>query len=177
MGYAVALYFDPETTVRIAELTAQIHEACGGLDLIGQGFQPHISLAGYEHVDEARLAAVVEALAARTPPMPIKLDAIGLFPTTQGVVYLAPVVTEALLGLHREYSVAAAASGHVSHLYYQPGKWIPHCTLAHDLAGEQVLTAVQLCLQSQVFQAGYLVALDLIEHPPARQICRFPLGG
>ncbi len=177
MSYAVALYFDLETTERIAALTAQIYADCGGLDLIGAGFQPHISLAGYETADEARLAMVVEAVAARTAPLPIKLSAIGLFPTDKGVVYLAPVVTATLLDLHRAYSDEAAASGHRSHPYYRPGNWIPHCTVAYDLAGEQISAAIQLCLQSQVFQTGELVALDLLESEPVRQICRFPLGG
>ncbi len=177
MGYAVELNFDPETTERITQLTAQIYATCGGFDLLGTGFVPHISLAGYEQVDEARLPGVVEAFARRTAPMPIQLTAIGLFPTTQGVVYLAPVVTGELLGLHRTYSAAAAASGYIAHPYYQPGHWIPHCTVAQGLAGEQIHTAVQLCLQSHVFQAGQLLTIDLIEYPPARPICRFPLGG
>jgi 2'-5' RNA ligase len=145
--------------------------------LIGLGFQPHISLAGYERVDAQILAPILEQLALRTPPLPIRLDAIGVFPTTQGVVYLAPVVTSRLLHLHADFSAQAARVGHIAHAYYQPGGWIPHCTIAHDLAPEQVGEAVRLCLQSRVFGSGSLVEAGIIEYRPVYTLARYPLTG
>jgi 2'-5' RNA ligase len=177
MGYAVELYFDRKTTEKIIELTATIYNTWSGADLIGMGFQPHISLAGYDQVDERALQPILQQFAAQTPPFEIKLDAVGIFPTTQGVVYLGPVVTEHLLRLHREFSAQTTAAGQEAHFYYRPGNWIPHCTVAHDLASEQIPVAVQLCLHSEVFGTGRLVAIGLIEYRPVRQVCRFPLEG
>lgn len=48
MGYAVELYFDQETSERVTALARTIFAQSGGLDLLGWGFQPHISLAGDE---------------------------------------------------------------------------------------------------------------------------------
>jgi 2'-5' RNA ligase len=177
VAYAVELYFDAEQTGRITALTEVVYQTCGGADLIGVGFRPHISLAGYEQIDEQALATVLEQLAKRSPPLPIKLDAIGVFPTSQGVVYLAPVVTAQLLLLHADYSAQADATGHLSHPYYRPGAWIPHCTVAHDLAPEQVGEAVRLCLQSRVFGSGRLVETAIIEHRPVRTLARFMFTG
>lgn len=176
MGYAVELYFDEETTARVSELTSRIHAACGGADLAGLGFVPHISLAGYETVAVERLEPILAELARQEPQFALQLGAIGLFPTGQGVVYLAPVVTGHLLRLHERFSAQATAAGQTAHPYYQPGKWIPHCTVAHDLAPDQVIEAVRLCLDSQVFGPGQIVALGLIEYRPVRSLCRFPLA-
>jgi hypothetical protein len=176
LAYSVELYFDAEITGRIMALTEMVYKACGGVDLIGLGLRPHISLAGYERVDEQALTSVLSQLAQHTSPLPIKLDAIGVFPTAQGVVYLAPVVTPQLLHLHAEFS-AQAAAGHLAHPYYQPGAWIPHCTVAGDLAPEQVGEAVRLCLQSQVFGSGRLVEAGIIEHRPVRTLAHYMFTG
>jgi 2'-5' RNA ligase len=154
-----------------------VYQTCGGVDLLGIGLQPHISLAGYEQIDEQALAPVLEQLAKRSPPLPTKLDAIGVFPASQGVVYLAPVVTPQLLHLHAVYSALAADAGHVAHPYYQPGAWIPHCTVAGDLTPDQVGEAVRLCLQSRVFVSGRLVEAGIIEHQPARTLAHYRLTG
>lgn len=176
MGYAVELYFDEQTTARVAELTGQIYAACGGVDLADLGFTPHISLAGHDRLAVDEITPIIAELARQTPPFEVKLDAIGLFPTTQGVVYLAPVVTEQLLCLHREFSAHATAAGQTAHPYYRPGNWIPHCTVAHDLSPDQVPEAVRLCLSSQVFGAGRVIAVGLIEYRPARSLYRFALA-
>jgi len=176
MGYAVELYFDDETTRRVATLTGQIHARCGGLDLLGQNFQPHLSLAGYETVDSERMTTILHELAKEQAPLEIQLGAVGLFPTSAGVVYLAPVVTQALLALHAKFQQQAAAAGIISHPYYQVGAWIPHCTVAHELAFEQLGPAVELCLQSQLFGSGQLVGLGLLEYLPARPLMRVPFS-
>jgi hypothetical protein len=176
MGYAVELYFDEETTARVGALAGRIHAAYGGIDLSDLGFIPHISLAGYETVAVEKLEPILAELACQTPRFGLQLGAIGLFPTGQGVVYLAPVVTGHLLDLHERFSAQATAAGQTAHPYYQPGNWIPHCSVAHDLTPDQVTQAVRLCLDSQVFSPGQIVAIGLIEYRPVRSLCRFPLA-
>lgn len=176
MGYAVELYFDEATTARVSELAGRIHAACGGADLAGWGFVPHISLAGYETVAVEKLEPILAEFAGLTPRFEVSLAAVGLFPTSQGVVYLAPVVTQQLLGLHERFSAQVAATGHTAHPYYQPGNWIPHCTVAQDLALDQVVEAVRLCLAGRVFGVGQIGAVGLIEYRPVRTLCRFPFA-
>jgi 2'-5' RNA ligase len=177
MGYAVELYFDPQTTERVMALTRTIFARCGGEDLLGWGFRPHISLAGYAHVEADRLWPVLEGLAMETAPLSIRLDAVGVFPTTQGVVYLAPVVTRALLQLHEVFSARMAALGIVTHSYYQPGNWIPHCTVAQGLTPARVGEAVQISLHSGLFGAAQIEAIGLIEHRPVQTLLSLPLRG
>lgn len=176
MGYAVELYFDEETTARVSELIGRIYSACGGVDLAALGFTPHISLAGYDTLAIEKLEPVLADWARQTSPFEVKLDAIGLFPTTQGVVYLAPVVTEHLLRLHTRFATQATAADQTAHFYYQPGNWVPHCTVAQDLSPDQVIEAVRLCLASRVFGPGQIVAVGLIEFRPVRSLLRFTLA-
>jgi 2'-5' RNA ligase len=177
MAYAVELYFDPATTERVTALTRRIFARCGGEDLLGLDFRPHISLAAYAQVEPDQLRPVLAGLARTTPPFTLQLSAIGLFPTTEGVVYLAPVVTRALLQLHDALNAQAAALGIINHPYYQPGHWIPHCTVAQGVAPTQVGEAVHVCLQSNAFGPGQIEAIGLIEHRPVQTLLFLPLGG
>ena len=176
MGYAVELYFDPDTTEKLAALSGQVYATCGGIDLAGLGFQPHISLAGYPSLDIDALLPLLSSFAAQTPPLTVKLAAVGVFPTAAGVVYLAPVVTHQLLELHQRFHQRAEAAGQVSDTYYRVGNWIPHCTMAHDLTPEGVLDAVRLCCQSQRFVDCRVVGVGLIEYRPVRTLARYALS-
>lgn len=177
MGYAVELYFDEAMTARVAALTQVIFAQCGGADLAGMGFRPHISLATYETISFETVRPFLERLAAKTSPFTLALAATGVFPTEQGVVFLAPVVTPDLLHLHDEFSRCAEAAGLITHPYYRPSAWIPHCTVGHDVAPALLGEAVRLCYHSQVFGPANVATIGLSEYPPARLIGQFELAG
>ena len=177
MGYAVELYFDRETTDKLTALGQKVYTACGGADLTGLGFRPHISLAGYTTLDVEALLPVLEDFSGRTRFFSVKLDAVGLFPGPMGVVYLAPVVTQHLLGIHKGFHQRAEAAGQVSDPYYRVGNWIPHCTIAQELSPEGLAEAVRVCAQSAVFDRHFLFEMGLIEHRPVRILERYALTG
>jgi 2'-5' RNA ligase len=58
---------------------------------------------------------------------------LGTFPGGEGALFLGVQVTAGLLAFHAQ--VHAALGGEpVKHWpYYQPGNWVPHCTLAEGL--------------------------------------------
>jgi 2'-5' RNA ligase len=177
MGYAVELYFEGETADRLVALTHKVYTACGGADLAGLGFRPHISLASYATLAVDALLPVLAAFADQTMFFSLKLDAVGVFPTPMGVVYLAPVVTQHLLAIHKAFHQQAEAAGQESDSYYRVGNWVPHCTIAHDLPPDRLATAVQLCVQSDVFARAFVFELGLIEYRPVRTLARYALSG
>src|SRR5260221_14626041 len=85
VGYAVVLYFNPVMTAKIKTLWDAIRINCGSREV---GVQPHISLAVIEDEKPTLLSALTGAFAQRSKRLPVALNAIGIFPTAEGVVYL-----------------------------------------------------------------------------------------
>lgn len=107
----------------------------------------YLSLAVYDALDAGPFAAELEGFAAGLRVLPVTLAAIDIF-TQQGVLYLAPVVTEPLLQLHRRFHETFAASSRDCWEHYHPTRWVPHVTLAMETeerrgGAEQALSIVR----------------------------------
>jgi 2'-5' RNA ligase len=177
MGFAVILYLDPAAEAEVRSLWASLAEKDISSVMATMGIRPHVSLAGLEHVEAGPFCQALDVFAQSMPPVAVKFESVGTFPTEQGVVYLAPIVTRELLRLHEEFSHLLVEMGLASHDYYRPGNWVPHCTAAINLTPEEVSAAVTVCCQSDVFHAATLTHIGLVEYLPVREICTFPLGG
>jgi 2'-5' RNA ligase len=137
MGLAVELRFDAEAERAVLGVLEAVRAATGSSVLFDLRARPHVSLAVYP--EGVRGAASAEAFAGksleravaglRAAPLPFTLASAGTFPGDEGVVFLAPVVDDALLRLHREWH--ALAPGGLP--YYAPGAWVPHCTVGFRL--------------------------------------------
>lgn len=173
-GYAVELYFDAALTAKVKTLWSTIYANCGG---VAVGVQPHISLAVVQTEQPKSLLTLTQTFAQQTAPLSVQLGAVGTFPSAEGVVYLAPVVTQALLALHQAFHETLSAHSLTSFPYYRPDSWIPHCTVGIRLPPEQIACAINFCRQSDVFQRGVLVAVSLIELPAVHELAHFPLNG
>jgi 2'-5' RNA ligase len=177
MAFAVITYFNPTAEAEVQSLWALLSEKQISSVIATMGIRPHLSLACIENLDAQQVCAMLKTFAQSVSPLTIKFGAVGTFPTEQGVVYLAPVVTLELLQLHEEFRVRLADLGFSSHEYYRPGNWIPHCTVAINLPPESVPAAVSVCRRSDVFHAVQLVEIALVEYLPVREICVHPFGG
>lgn len=176
MGFAVELHFDPATEARLTSLWDTITRAGIGIDLSEMGSRPHISLAVLDHVDLEMFRVELESFARDEQPLTVTLGAVGTFPSTQGVVYVAPVVTRELLALHERFHRRLDNLGIMAHSYYRPNSWVPHCTTAFEVQWDQIPAAVNVCRQSDVFHPAQLVAVGLVEFRPVCELCTFPLG-
>ena len=99
-GFAIELTFDPETAARVAGLWEAIARAGLSTSMQDVGAFPHVSLAVFDDVDCYKLRRTIADFARSTPPMETHLSAVGTFPGAEGVVFIAPVVTEELLAMH-----------------------------------------------------------------------------
>jgi hypothetical protein len=132
-AYSVELRFDQDLAERVRALWEKLGAIGAGSFGAGGKPVPHISLAVYDHddeVDEAAAGRLIERLAARHAPIEIAFASFGVFPTEENVLFLAPVVTPALLDLHATYHDTAAALPATCRSYYLPGRWVPHCSLS-----------------------------------------------
>lgn len=175
MPYAIAALFDAHSQAGIQALRARLAEVTGA-NALPEG-RPHLTLAVVEELDAEALRPALLAFCQSMPPLPLHLAAVGAFPTAEGIVYLAPVVTQPLLAAHASLCRVLTEAGYTPEPYYRPQNWVPHCTVAVNLAPDQVGAAVSLCLQADVFHADQLTQLMVARYPPQQTIYSLPLRG
>ncbi|GAA3834676.1 hypothetical protein GCM10022242_39650 [Nocardioides panacisoli] len=130
--WSVELNLDQGSEDRVRAVWASIEargvESLGSVR--GTTYRPHVSLAAFEKADEQRLAVALPPVVGRYVGMPLTLATLGLFLSPSTVAFLGVTPTARLLDLHR--GVHAALDGLVSgsRQLYEPGTFVPHCTLA-----------------------------------------------
>ena len=88
---------------------------------------PHLSLAVLREWDGDKVRKAVEALPGGGP-ISLYFDALGTF--RRGRAWLVPAVGADVLGWQERMVSALTATGADLHRHYEPGRWVPHCTLA-----------------------------------------------
>ena len=88
---------------------------------------PHLSLAVLREWRPDAVAKAVEAL-PDGGPVSLYFDALGTF--RRGRAWLVPAVTADVLARQERTVSAVVETGADLHRHYQPGVWVPHCTLA-----------------------------------------------
>jgi 2'-5' RNA ligase len=178
--YAVELRFDADLAERVRGLWRALEEVGAGSFGPGGAPVPHLSLAVYDdedEVDEAAASDLVAELAARGAPIDIAFASLGVFPTEESVLFLAPVITPALLDLHAAYHGMAHRLGATCRPYYLPGRWVPHCTLSMQGPMAGVQDGLGHLAASWAPPRGTIRAVALIKVPPLVTLAEHPLAG
>lgn len=165
MPLAITLRVDASCAGRVAMMQAAIGTA--------PDYPPHITLAMVpdEGLVPAALAAA-EALAVR-PLLSVSLCAIGRFPGPAGALFLAPVPTAALLDIQAAAIAFLPASA--LHPHYRVGAWMPHVTLAKEIA--QPAAALRALDLAALPMAGLLDRVDVVRFRPVTVLASRPLAG
>lgn len=134
-------------------------------------YPPHVTLCAYPNdAPLHQLRATIERLAARWQKLPIALASLGIFIGPPPVLFLAPVVTAALLARYAELSAALPRMSADPH--FQPTAWVPHVTLA--IASQDVRPALT-DLPALPIPAA-LDRLELVRFPPTVILASLNLG-
>ncbi|MEU1586565.1 2'-5' RNA ligase family protein [Micromonospora sp. NPDC005710] len=162
MVAAVELYLDPDATRRIRVLWDAL-EAEGVQSmrsLLEQRHRPHVSLMVAPRFDREQ---VVEALQGTVVAAPLRLDFQHAGQFVDRVLWLGPVPTPELLAHHRLVHDRLAAAGIPLAEHYQPGRWVPHCTLSMRVPNSLMAAAVRRCLEVLPL-AATVVGAALTDH-------------
>lgn len=92
---------------------------------------PHVSLHIAPEYDAAALRPIVAKFAHTQPPFTLTTSGLGLFTVPEPVLYVAVTCGRDLLACHAQLHPLAEPFAQGSVAYYQPGRWVPHITLAH----------------------------------------------
>lgn len=132
-GFAVVLHFDEFSEKRVRQAWDSLDEH--GVPSVGttheDDYRPHITLAIVNTADPEGLAMRLRGPLSGVAGLPVTMTALGFFLTKKSPAYLAVAPTRRLLELHEEVHRAIGTADSWS--YYQPGNWMPHCTLAMDV--------------------------------------------
>lgn len=131
MPSGVVMSFEPQGDARVRRAWAALDEA--GIESPAvratiTGYRPHVSLAVFDEAME--MDAELRTAVAGSIGLPLRLGSLGVFPGNEGVVFFGVVVTHQLAALQRAVYDVVAVHAHGYWKYYEPGVWIPHCTLA-----------------------------------------------
>ena len=178
MAYGLELHLDPTTEATVWGLRRAL-AAAGLPTLAGTRERPHLSLVRFDPADPAWPAAAgraLAALAAGEAPLDVVFPCLGVFTHPAAFVFLAPVVSEALLALHRRVHAWAAGVGAVHADHYVPGRWVPHCSLTLPLTPAQLPAAVAACRGIPFPLAARGTHLGMTHAPPVVEWHSLELG-
>ena len=172
MPYAVTLTLDAAAARRVAVLWETL-AACGASDdSLRLGYAPHITLAILpDAADPSRILEAVAKLGARWRPVPVVLSSLGRFPGPRSVAFLAPTPSAALLA--RQADLLAALRGQAVDAHYRTGFWVPHVTLAKDIADPSA--AIRALTDVGLPIPAVLDALEVVRFRPVDILASFSL--
>jgi len=175
MGYAVQLYFDAGLEGSLMRVRSALTAAGVAPTLERLGDRPHVSLAVLEDAPVQRCIAAVEKFAEAQRPFPASFAAFGAFPAAQGVVYLTPTPTAALLQAQRRMHRLLSELGAKVHEHYVPESWVPHSTIGFELSNDEVALALSWLHGNFKPLAGAYGSVGLIEFVPVKRLAAFEL--
>ena len=176
MPFAVVLDLDTDTEARLRHLAGRLNTTSDfeTPPLPGDAHH-HISLGVYDDLALDRFMPMLAKYADASKPLAVRLANIGIFPSAQSVLYLGPVVTNELLALHDDFHAAFAAFAGSCWAHYLPGAWVPHVTLAINIAPGALGGAVSAVAARWTPAAARLDALRLVQFPPISMLYRHSL--
>jgi hypothetical protein len=144
---ALELYLDQVADRRLRRLWDAMEEA--GIpslrDLTHGRHRPHVSLVGAKTFDQAAVVRALDGVVV-APPLRVQLDFVGLF--RGRVLWLGVTPTAELLAHHADVAARLAAAGIPIFDEYQPGTWVPHCTVSMRVPHPLIPPALRLCLDT-----------------------------
>ncbi len=166
MPFVAELYFDPATEECIRDAWKAIDEAGISDSMPKGGYRPHISLGICEHLELEAFAKELSTFAAGITPFRLSFPNIGIFSTSEGVVYLGATATKQLLNLHTKFHEIFKKYAKEQREYYTVGQWVPHCTLAFGLSEDQIAEAVNVCRQIDLPVSTEIKEIGVMEVSP-----------
>ena len=163
MPFVVELYFDPSTEGHIRDAWKAIDEANINSAMLKGGYRPHVSLGVCDQLEVNSLAQELSTFAASVAPFRLSFPNIGIFSTSEGVVFLGVTVTGQLLNVHRRFHKIFKKHAQEQREYYAVGKWTPHCTLAFGLSEHEIAETVKICRQIALPVSTEVTEIGLVE--------------
>lgn len=177
MAYAVGIKFDETTEQTIIEIWRQLSDI-GLMTLLPlEGYDPHISMT---LSDELRVDPFIEEISQTLQTIPnvhVQFSSVSLFTNPEIVLYYGVTPTEALLRLQKTSSKIYQKFALELNPLYQPGNWVPHCSLAIRIDEDKLKRAIDIAKTMPLPLSASSIEYVVIEHDgqQAKILQSFPL--
>lgn len=94
---------------------------------------PHFSYHVAERYEADRLLPLMGKMARQTEPFPIQVAGLGLFVSSEPIIYALVVRTRPLSKWHQKLWDVVEPLAQGANLYYSSENWIPHITLSNGM--------------------------------------------
>ncbi|UOQ42606.1 2'-5' RNA ligase family protein [Halobacillus salinarum] len=164
--YGFIALFDRETEMKIRAIWKELEEkSISSYAEQVKDRRPHLTLASYVNVNEEKYIQKIRQAYENQSELELTFPSIGSF-LQSGALFYSPILTEALMQLHRFHYRTFEEWHSESHPLYRPDQWIPHCTLANRLGHDKLLEAYNYCLQVHHSIHGKINRVALIKAVP-----------
>ena len=169
--FVIELFFDTALEQYVRALWRDLAAAGISEDLALDGARPHLSVCSFRDIAIDHLGAKMRGLSARSGPVSMEMLSLGVFLSPEEVLYLSPTVSAELLALHAGIVDAVRQSGGAIGEYYEPGRWVPHCSLAVGLDQERMAAAITLVRKRAEPVSGWVQSAVIVEiRPPSSTV-------
>ena len=172
MSYAVTLRLDAGAAAHVRRLLAVLAAEGIAEEELRLDYAPHVTLAVYP--DDGRidvLRRTVETLAGQWQAVTVEFALLGVFPGVDSVLWVGPVVTAELLRRQAELVAVLPAA----HPHYRPGSWVPHVTLAQQLAADRTAAAMATLAADWRSFSGALDRVEIVRFMPVEVLASWRL--
>ena len=177
MQYAIEFYYDKETEKQLFDLAEMVAVEKLSTRFLEWKTRPHLTLACFNDVDEARCIELLKEFASGHRVMPAYIDSVGMFTDTK-TIFLSPTMSKSMYQLHSELHELLKDFDITGWEWYCPNDWVPHCTIALTREDEEDVfyKASDLILRKFKKISGEFVAIGLVKITfPVKEICTIDL--
>ncbi len=165
MPSALVLYFDESSEISIIRLWEALESEGISLDY-STDIRPHITLGIYDELFCQSCSKELAELEKQANDLSITFSHFGIFHEPEVVLFLAPTPTTELLEFHNRIHKNLADFSKTPWEFYQPGKWVPHCTLALGIQPDQFNKAIKVSTQLQLPMTVNTSEIGVVEFHP-----------
>jgi len=175
MAFAVVLYFEEIHENEFLRIWESLSSENLTSNLVEAEIRPHITLAIYDELNCRPCESQLAKVASHTQPISFQITHLGLFTQPEPVVFAAPTITHELLSFHEALHDALVKETKNPWEIYQPGHWVPHCTLALGFDLKNLGKIINKCLNLQLPMQVRADRVGVVEFQPMKDVFKFRL--
>lgn len=175
MPYAVVFYLDSQTSEPIQRIIKELAINHAAPYLHESSILPHITLAIYNDLDCRTCEEKIAKLASQMNIFDLNFSYLGVFHSDNPVVFLGPTTTQELISIHQQVHETLQEIGTQTWELYQPGRWVPHCSLAVNFLPEMLEKVITTCMQITLPLTIPIAALGVIQFEPVQPLYHYAI--
>ncbi|QTC41801.1 2'-5' RNA ligase family protein [Bacillus sp. V3] len=161
--YWVVALFDEQTEQLIKDVWKELRDEDISyyIDEVKDG-RPHLTLASYKELDKENYIRQMDIFYDENESFGVTFNHVGTF-LNYNTLFLSPTMTQELLDFHTDHHKHFETFSTEANKLYEPGQWIPHCTLANKLEADGLSKAFHYCVDRVGLTEGKIEEIGLIE--------------